>query len=74
MDNCIFCKIIKGEIPARKVYEDEYCTAFYDINPQMPVHIVVAAKRHVPDVLGLQRKMLNFWEESSLRSQKLPES
>lgn len=54
MDDCIFCKIIKGEIPCKKVYEDEYCLAFYDINPQMPVHIVVAAKRHVSSVLGFQ--------------------
>jgi histidine triad (HIT) family protein len=52
MDNCIFCKIIDGRIPSVKVYEDEFCTAFKDINPQMPVHIVVASKRHVPSVLG----------------------
>ena len=52
MENCIFCKIIKGEIPSTKVYEDEYCVAFRDIAPQMPVHIVVAAKKHVPSVLG----------------------
>ena len=35
MDNCIFCKIIRGEIPSEKVYEDECCIAFHDINPQM---------------------------------------
>ena len=52
MDNCIFCKIIDGRIPSSKVYEDEYCVAFRDIAPQMPVHIVVAAKKHVPSVLG----------------------
>jgi histidine triad (HIT) family protein len=52
MDNCIFCKIIDGRIPSAKVYEDEYCVAFRDIAPQMPVHIVVAAKKHVPSVLG----------------------
>ncbi len=52
MDNCIFCKIIDGRIPSTKVYEDEYCVAFRDIAPQMPVHIVVAAKKHVPSVLG----------------------
>ena len=50
MENCIFCKIISGEIPSVKVYEDEYCCAFKDINPQMPVHIVVAAKKHVASV------------------------
>jgi histidine triad (HIT) family protein len=52
MDNCIFCKIIEGIIPSTKVYEDEYCVAFRDINPQMPVHIVVTSKKHVPSVLG----------------------
>ena len=52
MDNCIFCKIIDGRMPSAKVYEDEYCVAFRDIAPQMPVHIVVAAKKHVPSVLG----------------------
>ncbi len=52
MSDCIFCKIISGEIPCNKVYEDEYCIAFHDIAPQMPVHIVVAAKRHVSSVLG----------------------
>lgn len=52
MNNCIFCKIIDGRIPSAKVYEDEYCVAFRDIAPQMPVHIVVAAKKHVPSVLG----------------------
>ena len=52
MENCIFCKIIAGIIPSTKVYEDEYCVAFRDINPQMPVHIVVTSKKHVPSVLG----------------------
>ncbi len=51
MSNCIFCKIIAGEIPSTKIYEDEYCYAFKDIAPQMPVHIVVAAKKHLSSVL-----------------------
>ena len=45
--NCIFCKIIAGEIPSAKVYEDEYCYAFRDINPQTPVHILVVPKEHI---------------------------
>lgn len=60
MDNCIFCKIIRGEIPSEKVYEDECCIAFRDINPQMPVHIIVAAKRHVSDILGFQEEDAAF--------------
>ncbi|MBR7081286.1 MAG: histidine triad nucleotide-binding protein [Oscillospiraceae bacterium] len=45
--DCIFCKIIKGEIPSTKVYEDENCYAFRDINPQAPVHILVVPKTHI---------------------------
>ncbi len=43
-DNCLFCRIISGEIPSSKVYEDEYVFAFRDINPQAPVHILVVSK------------------------------
>lgn len=60
MDDCIFCKIRDGEIPSDKVYEDDYCVAFRDIQPQMPVHIVVAAKRHVPSVLGFTEEDAAF--------------
>ena len=45
--NCIFCKIINGEIPSAKVYEDEYVYAFRDINPQAPVHVLVVPKLHI---------------------------
>lgn len=45
--DCIFCKIIKGEIPSNKVYEDETVLAFHDIAPQMPVHIIVIPKQHI---------------------------
>ncbi len=47
MADCIFCKIISGEIPSSKVYEDEYVYAFRDINPQAPVHIIVVPKEHI---------------------------
>ena len=46
--DCLFCKIVKGEIPSKKVYEDEYCLAFHDINPQTPVHVLVIPKTHIP--------------------------
>lgn len=58
--DCIFCKIIAGDIPCKKVYEDDYCFAFYDINPQMPVHVVVAAKRHIDSVLGFTEEDREF--------------
>ena len=45
--DCIFCKIIAGEIPSKKVYEDEHCFAFYDINPQSDTHFLVVPKAHL---------------------------
>lgn len=50
MENCLFCKIINGDIPSSKVYEDEKCYAFKDINPQAPVHILVVPKAHIASV------------------------
>jgi histidine triad (HIT) family protein len=44
---CIFCKIVRGEIPSRKVHEDGHLLAFHDINPQAPVHVLVIPKIHV---------------------------
>ena len=50
MENCLFCKIIRGEIPSAKVYEDDLCFAFRDINPQAPTHILVVPKEHIGSV------------------------
>ena len=47
MNDCLFCKIIAGEIPSSKVYEDEKVFAFRDINPQAPVHVLVVPKQHL---------------------------
>jgi histidine triad (HIT) family protein len=47
MDDCIFCKIARGEIPARKVYQDDLVVAFYDIHPIRPLHVLVVPKEHV---------------------------
>ena len=47
MEDCIFCKIVKGEIPSNKVYEDDEILAFKDINPMAPVHILVIPKKHI---------------------------
>lgn len=54
MENCIFCKIIKGEIPSEKVYEDEKILAFKDINPAAPIHILVIPKKHIENVLEVE--------------------
>jgi len=45
--DCIFCKIVNGEIPSKKVYEDDKIMAFYDVNPQAPVHILIITKEHI---------------------------
>ena len=50
MSDCLFCKIIAGEIPSKKVYEDDLCYAFYDINPQAPTHVLVVPKQHIQSV------------------------
>ena len=50
MENCLFCKIIAGEIPSKKVYEDEHVYAFHDINPNAPVHVLVIPKTHIASV------------------------
>ncbi|MDQ8021084.1 MAG: histidine triad nucleotide-binding protein [Moraxellaceae bacterium] len=47
MSDCIFCRIVRGEIPAAKVYEDEHVFAFKDIAPKAPVHILVIPKQHI---------------------------
>ena len=49
--DCLFCSIIRGDIPSAKIYEDEYCYAFSDIHPQAPVHILIVPKTHVANVL-----------------------
>jgi len=48
--NCLFCKIVAGQIPSRKVYEDDEILAFHDINPWAPVHILLIPKVHLPSL------------------------
>ena len=53
--SCLFCRIVAGEIPAKKVYEDDDLVAFNDINPQAPMHVLVIPKTHVATVNELDR-------------------
>lgn len=53
MNDCLFCKIIAGEIPSNKVYEDALCYAFYDIQPMAPTHFLVVPKQHLSSVNDL---------------------
>lgn len=50
MKDCLFCKIVEGEIPSKKLYEDDKILAFYDIAPIAPVHFLVIPKEHIPSV------------------------
>ena len=56
MEDCIFCKIIKGEIPSTKVYEDEEILAFNDVNPAAPIHILVVPKKHIESLAHLEKE------------------
>ena len=51
MDDCLFCKIIRGDIPSAKVFENDDVFAFRDINPQAPVHVLIVPKKHVANLL-----------------------
>ncbi len=58
--DCLFCSILKGEIPSNKVYEDEKVFAFHDINPQAPVHVLVIPKEHIASADGVKEENASF--------------
>ena len=75
MDNCMFCKIVRGEIPANKAYEDEDLLAFHDIHPQRPVHILVIPKQHLtsladatPEDIPVLGKMLQVAQQLAVEN------
>ena len=53
MDDCIFCKIVRGELPANRVYEDQRVLAFDDIHPMAPVHVIIIPKKHIATLLDV---------------------
>jgi histidine triad (HIT) family protein len=55
MDDCLFCRIVRGEIPAEVIHDDEHCLAFRDIAPQAPVHVLVIPKQHVDNLAQIDR-------------------
>lgn len=59
-DDCIFCKIIKGDIPSNKVYEDEKCVAFYDVAPAAPVHVLLLPKDHTLNCTTCDPEMMAY--------------
>lgn len=56
MDDCLFCKIIKGEIPSSKVYEDDRIYCFRDITPQAPTHILIIPKKHIESLNAINEE------------------
>ena len=54
MKDCIFCKIISGEIPSKKIFEDGEFLAFHDLNPQAPLHFLVIPKKHIRNIMELE--------------------
>jgi histidine triad (HIT) family protein len=56
MENCIFCKIIKGEIPSKKIYEDDDVFAFHDVHPAAPVHFMLIPKLHIASLDDVEEK------------------
>jgi len=55
-ENCLFCKIIAGEIPSSKVYEDEVCIVFNDISPQAPTHVLIVPREHFDSLDKAEKK------------------
>lgn len=58
MENCIFCKIVRGELPAFVVYEDDFVLAFLDINPLMEGHTLIVPKKHYENIFDIDEKIL----------------
>lgn len=53
MKDCLFCKIIEGEVPAKKLYEDGMCFVFFDKNPQAPTHFLIVPKKHIASAIDI---------------------
>ncbi len=60
MEDCIFCKIIDGQIPCKKVYEDDWVLAFFDLNPAAPKHVLVIPKKHFADITEITSKDMKY--------------
>ncbi len=71
--DCIFCEIINGNIPSTKVYEDEFVTAFNDLNPQMPVHVLIVPKKHIASANDIMPEDAELVGKVFLAAQKIAE-
>jgi len=71
MSKCLFCKIIAGEIPSKKLYEDDEMLAFFDINPMAPVHFLIIPKKHINNILELEAEDSLLLGRLFLKAQEL---
>ena len=74
MSDCIFCKIVSGEIPSKKLYEDEELLAFNDVNPQAPVHFLVIPKKHIRNIMELDASETALLGRLLFKAQELAKS
>ena len=70
-EDCLFCKIIEGEIPANIVNQSEHALAFRDINPQAPVHVLIIPKEHIASCRDLNEENIHYLSEMALLAQKV---
>ena len=61
--SCIFCDIVSGKLPAKKVYENDYVLAFHDVDPQAPVHVLVVCKEHIANVSEIEEEKFFLVQE-----------
>jgi len=71
VENCLFCRIAKGEIPCTKVYEDDHVFAFEDIHPMAPVHVIVIPKRHIPNLMEVAADTMTDMTSMIMAAQKI---
>jgi len=71
IENCLFCKIVKGEIPSTKVYEDDHVFAFEDIHPMAPVHVIVIPKRHISTLMEVSADKMTDLMNMMTAAQKI---
>jgi histidine triad (HIT) family protein len=70
---CIFCKIVSGEVNSKKVYEDDDIIAFNDLNPQAPTHILIIPKKHIESILDLKEGDMELVGKIHLVAKKIAE-
>jgi histidine triad (HIT) family protein len=71
MSDCVFCKIVRGEIPCARVYEDDNVLAFDDIHPMAPVHLVIIPKNHIPTLMDIDTEKNDIMNDLIAAAQRV---